>query len=596
LAEGAAIIDVSFLPVLQAFPIMKTDSRFRRLIHNPGFHLALVLGVYAVLLLPTLGRQGISWDEQNDLWIAQAYLQPGGWFAGSPIDPSQARLPMFVTALVYVITGAHDLLTGRFASALVGGLALTGVYVYAQRRFSSPHALLASGLLATSPFYLSFARVAFTETDIYLACAVIWLLAALDRLQEKPRVGMAALAGVLFGLAVSTKFTALALLPVIWIALWRGKQPESDQAAPAAHAWYWAGWSLAVLLAARDFIQRIPAEDYTPGVQAVHYSLAAFGWLLPLGWALRFHRSLSSPRALAGFATGLGLLTFFILPPDHLTNPRILESLLWRAQNEMAFSLSFMGEAAALHLLSIFFKSTPVIGMLLLAGWAAAAWEWKNQAVRLPLLLSGGYFAGLLLLPIAQTFYAIPILPVLAIFAADGWIKILRRSRRWGWLLGVFAIVMWGIEMNQCYPDYNLNGYQWLGARPLFGRSSIGYRSVVQTPSDGVQQAIEYINAHAAAGDTVQVYALPWHIVLATAGEPAYRLQSGFEYSLFSKPDYVVVHINALIWHGWHEDTPVGSVIRYPYDPVQLGAEYRLVFREPRAFGLEAVSVWRRKE
>jgi hypothetical protein len=557
--------------------------------------LALILGVYAFLLLPTLGRQGISWDEQNDLWIAQAYLKPGGWLAGSDIDPSQARLPMATTALVYAFTGASDLLTGRWVSALVGGLALAGVFVFAQQRYSPRHAILVAGLLATSPLYLAFGRVAFTETDIFLAGAVAWLLVALHRLQEKPSVGRALVAGVLFGLAVATKFTALALLPGIVAAMWGLERPQNEGNAPAGHTWFWAGWSLAVLLAALDFAHRCPAESYTPAVQAAHYAFSLLGWLLPLGWALRCRRQRSDPRALAGLVVGLGLLTALLVPPEHLTNPEILGSIFWRAENEMAFSPAFMVEAAGLHLAVIFFKSTPLIGLGLLASWLCALSRWRDSAWQFPVFLATGYFAGLLILPIAQTFYTIPLLPILAVFGADIFLRLWQQRRKWALVVGAVTIFAWGAEMTQCYPDYNLNGYPWLGLRKIFGRASVGYRSVVQTPSDGVQQALEWVNVHAVPGEIVQVYALEWHIVEATAGNPVYRLQSGFENTLFSKPDYVVVHINTLIRQSWYMDASQGDLLRYPYDPVKLGQEYEKVFGVERAFGLEMASVWHRK-
>ncbi|MFN2168874.1 MAG: hypothetical protein ACK2U9_21785, partial [Anaerolineae bacterium] len=75
--------------------------------------LALILALYLGLILPTVDRQGISWDEATDLAIARSYLQPGGWLRGSRDDPSQARLPMAAVALVYQVTGRHDLLTAR---------------------------------------------------------------------------------------------------------------------------------------------------------------------------------------------------------------------------------------------------------------------------------------------------------------------------------------------------------------------------------------------------------------------------------------------------------------------------------------------------
>ncbi|MBN2391183.1 MAG: hypothetical protein JXR84_10685, partial [Anaerolineae bacterium] len=69
--------------------------------NRPAIYLCLVLIGYIALLLPTVYRQGISWDEQTDIDIARAYLtQSDGWLRGSPSDPSQTRLPMAVVAAV----------------------------------------------------------------------------------------------------------------------------------------------------------------------------------------------------------------------------------------------------------------------------------------------------------------------------------------------------------------------------------------------------------------------------------------------------------------------------------------------------------------
>lgn len=149
--------------------------------------------------------------------------------------------------------------------------------------------------------------------------------------------------------------------------------------------------------------------------------------------------------------------------------------------------------------------------------------------------------------------------------------------------------------MKQCYPDYHLNGYQWLGERPFFGRSSIGYRSIVYVPSDGVEQVMEWLNANAEAGQVAQLYVEPWHIVNYLAPDPAYELTDGFEESLAANPDYVVIHIGAVIWQGEGTDNPQGSIFRYPFDPEVLSNEYEQVFVVRRAFDLEVASVWKRK-
>jgi 4-amino-4-deoxy-L-arabinose transferase-like glycosyltransferase len=125
-----------------------------------------------MLIVPTFDRLGIGWDEAADLQRALAYLTPSGLLFGLPIDESQTRYPMFSVALVYRVLGVSNLLIARCTSVVVGGLAMLGVFVYVKLEFGTKAGLLAPGLLALNPYYLSFARLAFTESDVYLACTL----------------------------------------------------------------------------------------------------------------------------------------------------------------------------------------------------------------------------------------------------------------------------------------------------------------------------------------------------------------------------------------------------------------------------------------
>ena len=129
----------------------------------------------------------------------------------------------------------------------------------------------------------------------------------------------------------------------------------------------------------------------------------------------------------------------------------------------------------------------------------------------------------------------------------------------------------------------------------FFGRSSIGYRSIVYVPSDGVQQAMEWLNENATEGQVAQLYVGPWHIVKSMAPNPVYELTDGFEKTLEAKPDYIVIHIGEIIWQGEGRDDTQGSIFRYPFDPEVLYKEYEQVLVIRRAFDLEVASVWKRK-
>ena len=568
------------------------------LFRRPTLPLLLILVIHLGLLVPTVTRQGISWDEQTDLDITRAYLNPGGWLRGSPLDLSQTRLPHASVALIYTLTGTSDLITARLVSVLVGLLTLVGVYVYCRPRFGMAVALLAAGLLATSPFYLSFARVAFTETDIYLACILIYLLIALDHFRLQPNLGLAAGVGLLLGLALSAKFTTLSIIPAVVYAVFQGKRGNISPDLSHVNRYQVGGVVAAVctLVIAGLAV----ANTLLSGTGAYHYRLPAFlllllGWLLGLAWLARHRDQTSSPILLSVLIVSLAFLTFFLTPPDHLTNPAILNSLLDRFQNEVRYNLVFMIEAAGLHVFSTLFKSSPLIGLWLLLSWLLILPQWRRPELRAPILVSWLYFGGLLLLPLAQTFYVIPILPILTIFAAE---RFFYFAAHWRWpvySLGIAAAIFLVADLVTCYPDYNLNGYQWLGARQLLGRPSIGYRSVVQTPSDGVEQVIYWLNGHAAPGDQVTSYLLEEHIVNATAPEPQYQIINGFSNPGPPTTQYVVTEINTAIPQSWWRQNTSSLRIENPWNS-WLNNHYTKAFSIQRAFGIEMAAVWKKKQ
>jgi hypothetical protein len=110
-----------------------------------------------------------------------------------------------------------------------------------------------------------------------------------------------------------------------------------------------------------------------------------------------------------------------------------------------------------------------------------------------------------------------------------------------------------------------------------------------------VEQVVEWLNANAEAGQVAQLYVEPWHIVNSTAPDPVYKITDGFEESLDTNPDYIVIHIGAIIWQGEGEDNPQGSIFRYPFDLERLHNDYEHVFVVRRAFDLEVAGVWKRK-
>jgi uncharacterized membrane protein len=579
---------------------------------RPVVCLCLILGIYCALLLPTVSRQGISWDEQTDLDIARAYLTPGGWLRGSPSDPSQTRLPMAVVAVVYTLLRTDDLLTARLISCLIGAVTIIGVFVYCKREYDTKTGVLAGFILASSPFFLSFARVAFTETDIYVACAFVWLLTALSYLREKQTIGWAMVTGLALGLALSGKFTTIVIFPAIVFHILSVNKPRRqtehiEQPEKLSKRELRNGIALLALMSAVMFLGWLNLNSLKPdwrdeALLRLHFILALGGWIAVLVWAWRHRRKVVAPLLLTCFVLTLALGTFMVVPPDHTTNTAIIESLLNRFEHEMHWSPAFMAEAAFLHLASVVFKSSPLLGAGLLVSLFSAALQWKARPkVRLPLMIVAFYFLGLVLLPLAQTFYMIPVLPIVAILGADQLWVLLSSRKRLALSIVMFAVLGLCVDLAQCYPDFNLNGYQWLGARFVGNRTTIGYRSIVQTPSDGVQQATQWLNENAQAGARVVVYVYPWHILEATSPNPPFRFMRGEYYSVRLRPDYVVIHINHTIKQRWAtyftgeiNADHTNGVFWEPYDSEWLETHYTKVMAVPRAFGIEMASVWKR--
>lgn len=572
---------------------------------RPTCFLILVIIIYLVLLLPTVGLYGIYYDEQTDMDIARSYIsEPSGWLNGSSSDPANVRLPMYFVAIIFTMFKTESLFAARLVSCFMGVLILVGVYVYCKRQHDRKTGIIACLILATSPYFLSFSRVALTESDIFIACALVWLLVCLTILREKRTVGWAGVSAVVLGLALSSKISAVSVIPAVLLALLFSEDqniPRDKYASPKniviiasliflLAASIVAGWGLAY------FSQTLNYSDWR--FKLCHYLLILFCWITILSYVWVCRHIYMKPLMLSSLVIILGILTFLVIPPVHTTNPSILLSLTkTRLVQYSNPSISFVPEAAALHFLSILFKSSLIIGAFLWLSFFIAVFQSRYKSkFRLPLLIFLCYFLFLLKLPFAQTFYMMPLLPILAILAADQFIVLFRRKSSYSILLGIIAISSLTIDMFLCYPDYNLNGYQWLGERYLAGKSTIGYRSIVQTTTDGIEQCLEWANKNIPSGKIAVAYVRAPHIVRAVSPNPKFQIVNGFSgpESILMDADYVIIGIDYIIRQGFGNDNPSGDIYQYPYDTKFLNTHFTKVFFVKRAFGIEVASVWRR--
>ena len=562
--------------------------------------LFLSLALYAALLVPTLRHQGVYWDEQVDLDVARSFLaEENGWLRGSSFDASQSRLPMFLAAVVMAISGTTSILAARWLSLLVGALTLLGVHRLGRAVLGEAQAALATLLLATSPYYLSFARVGLTESDIFITCAMVWLLICMHRLCREQSLGWVLACGVAMGLAVSSKLTAVSLLPlalfipalapVPWGA--SGRTPVAPRElrilfgalgvllAGIAQAWW---WGLLRMLDGRR------SETWTWFVFAfLAVGLAA--WLVA-------RRDRCVGRLAAGpVVVALAGITFFLVPPCHLLQSELLVGLAKHVLRSARDTAGGTLEYGAFFTACVLFKSSPLVGALLLVsplGWLA---RFRSRpGVRLLLAALALYLLCLLRLPLAQTFYLMPIFPILALAASDQAVRLARIRPRLAVAVGVAASLLLTADLARCYPDYNLSGYQYLGARRLAGRSTLGYAGVAQVTTDGVEQSLRWVSARAGAEDAVIFYALPTHIVRAVCPNPPFRLVNGLRTPAADLRDfdYVVLSIGAELYDDRGLPPPGGEVFGVPYDRDLLLGRFRKVFSVRRAFGVEVASVW----
>ena len=564
----------------------------------------LVLLVYLALLLPTLSRPGIHWDEQVDLDISRSYLAGSGdWFHGSTFDGSQGRLPMYSVALLFSLLRTGGLMEARGVSCLLGALTLLAVYLYGRIFLDSRRGLLACLLLATSPFFLSFARIALTESDLFLTCALSWFLVCVSTLMRKRTVGACLATAVSLGLAISSKFSALGLIPVGMLAMvlsgagGRRRDPRSTGSSGAVVPL--AGTALLLLGIAEAWwvIWRKGGGIPGPVIAGTWFTLAAL-YVAIAAWQIRRRNERLEAGEAGIFVGGYAVATFMLIPPVHTTNPGLLLELARRFWHGAPRSLSFIYEMLAFYGGCVVFKSSPWIGagMLLSILTALAGWKLRPE-IRAPIVIFLAYLSLLLTMPIAQTFYMVPLLPLLAILASDQLFRLWGLRPRAAGAVALAGFSLLGADLVRCYPDYNLNGFQYLGARRLAGRSTVGYRGIVQVTTDGVQQALEWTMSRAGAGRTVVTYITASHIVRAVCPHPAFRIENGLARpaEVLREADYVVIGMNAEIADDWGPPPAGGEIYRAPYDENYLKQNFRRVFVVRRAFRFQVASVWERR-
>jgi hypothetical protein len=293
----------------------------------------------------------------------------------------------------------------------------------------------------------------------------------------------------------------------------------------------------------------------------------------------------------------LAAVVFFLVPPVHTTNPEIVLGMGERALRSLDTGSTPVLELAGFHVSCVLFKSSPLMGAGLWLGLLGALVQWRSRPeVRLLVVFVSVYFIFLLSLEIAQTFYMMPLLPILAIMASDQLFEVARRRKTLAVILALLGAGVLFNDIRLCYPDFNLNGFQWLGARQLGGRSTLGYRSVAQVPADGVEQTLEWANQNVPPGSKVVTYVPATHIVRAVCPDPDFEIVNGLREPAALREDarFVIISLNAEVADDRGVQPEGPGIYHLPYDRTYLEENFREVLAVRRAFDIRVASVWER--
>ncbi|HVP10594.1 MAG TPA: glycosyltransferase family 39 protein, partial [Phycisphaerae bacterium] len=443
----------------------------------------------------------MAWDECEDHAIAVGLRHHPLTGGPASIDASQMRLPMYVNAAVYALTGRDDLAVSRAVSLAFGAVAVIAVAALGRCLFGPLVGGLAAVLTAFSPYFLSFARISMTEGDVFCACFTTLVLLGLVCYLCERSAARWLVSAVLLALALGAKIFAIALFAVFLVEAGLAPRPAtiggSGQRRDARRLAAMLVIAAAVMLA-------------TAVAAAFSQTAAICGWAVLLGvWTYTIIFVLKQrARLRGGMAPILGMIvlaiiTCGVLMPAHLIQHDITRSLARRLLRwDHQLPLAHLSDHLRLYAGIMLIKLTAPLGIL-----TAASLVWgvirasRHSAWRLCTLTVVAYVAGLCLLPLRQTFYLMGVYPVMMIMTAALAAQIGQRLRRrkskasTAWMIVIAVLLVHlGVNVYRAYPWYNLYGYELIGDRWL-GAESRGYRNLIQTPSDGVESLIRWCNA-----------------------------------------------------------------------------------------------------
>jgi hypothetical protein len=556
--------------------------------------LLILSASHAAISGNTVGLTTVQWDEFTDLQIAETLSSRP--FSGGTHDGSQARFPMYLTALAYrfmqICKPDFELLdllpVSRWISIAMTVLAIWGTFFLGSRLFNPPTGLLAAGLFTFSPYVLHFGRDALTQGDAFTSATVVFALIAFERFNVQPTKAWLAVFAFFLSLAIASKFFLVILIPALitYHVIMDLKSISSRRVPagvptriyqgatiPSSYIIVSTATGFLALLALMASLLRFKQGAATGQIM---YQTSLALWLATLlGIACSLFVSIKDFRSgatsiknlhVAWPAIGVWLailpLTFAMLLalfPDHIFNGRVFPTLLKRSitmdGNNDLFATPVV--SAKLYLGVLLFKLGLPFGIATCMAlvWGARKSVQNKNFLLLTLIL---FFYGLLLaiLPLQQPFWLMSVYPLILLLLSalivHNFTNLKSFKFRLGWGGYIAACTAWlVVGLFKVYPTFGYYGYELLGDRWL-GNDSRGYRAVVVVTNDGSTEAIDWLRQNAPAGSVVLSYLNDIHIINYLAGkqEFPFELKHALKYQTdgevgpqLRKADFVVVRL-----------------------------------------------------
>ncbi len=188
------------------------------------FLIFFLIIAYLFTRLVNLTLLPIVTDEAIYIRWTQIAEGDAAWRLISLVDGKQ---PLFIWLAMFPVKFLRDpLLAGRLVSVLAGFGSLVGIYFLSKELTSKKTGLFSAVLYLISPFFLFHDRIALM--DSLLVCFMIWGVFLEVLLAKKPRLDLALLLGMVIGVGMLTKSSALFLIYFLPLSLlffnWKKKE------------------------------------------------------------------------------------------------------------------------------------------------------------------------------------------------------------------------------------------------------------------------------------------------------------------------------------------------------------------------------------